>query len=89
MTRTEQAERQLLADLVRQQLGDAAAADFELKILADGSRRIKALHGTACYPGPNWAERFGAHLRRGFFSPPAQPPAVARQPAPASGGTGF
>lgn len=89
MTRTEKADRQLLADLVREQFGDAAAAGFELRILGDGSRRIKAPYGTACYPEANWSERFAAHLRLGFFSRPAHAPAIALQPAPASGGTGL
>ena len=88
MTSTdEQADRHALAKLVRQHLGDGAPA-FELKILSDGSRRIKGPYASACYPAASWVVRFCDHLELGYFVRPARAPTVARQPAPASGGTG-
>jgi hypothetical protein len=72
--------------LVRTHVG--VAAQFELDVLPDGSRRIKGPYATACYPAAKWAERFSAHLRQGLFTRPPRRPVVSRQPAPASGGTG-
>jgi hypothetical protein len=84
--RPDRSDREMFDALVRSHVGTAVT--FELDVLPDGSRRIKGPYATACYPAATWVERFGAHLRQGLFTRPPRRPAVARHPAPASGGTG-
>lgn len=87
MTELEATARTVLAALVRSE-GHANLSEFTVKVLPDGSLRIKGPYAAACYPADGWAARFALHLRQGLFTRPAEPPVVATQAAPASGGTG-
>lgn len=86
MSELEVTARAMFSALVRSEAG-SDPSQFTLKVLPDGSLRIKGPYAAACYPLDGWAARFTLHLRQGLFTQPTEPPVVAPQPAPVSGGT--